>query len=266
MADRSPLRRWKRFFPAFGAIDAAIESALGCSRDKYRRVRGDLVEKLCDAGHDGGAERADEGLCLLLDQTMVEALQTLRLVPVTPTMLTSTDVAKAVAGLRGHESERVRGLARRVFDGWRASIEGDLARVRAALETLSRIPQEDETVPVSAPPSAGDARSGREPTVLVANVKQAAMIPGPERPKKMPPGVCGAGGDRVRGEKSEDAKRKHTVGYCREAEDVKRHRKVPEMVEQRSTKAHPTIKERSRASCWGSRDERRLSCRGANAQ
>ncbi|PVH38959.1 hypothetical protein PAHAL_5G401300 [Panicum hallii] len=254
MADRSPLRRWKRFFPAFGAIDAAIESALACSRDKYRRVRGDLVEKLCDAGDDGGAERA-EGLCLLLDQTMVEALQTLRLVPVTPTMLTSTDVAKAVAGLRGHESGRVRGLARRVFDGWRASIEGDLARVRAALETLSRIPQEDETVPVSAPPSAGDARSGREPTVLVAN-----------RPKKMPPGVCGAGGDRVRGEKTEDAKRKHTVGYCREAEDVKRHRKVPEMVEQRSTKAHPTIKERSRASCWGSRDERRLSCRGANAQ
>jgi len=25
MADKSPLRRWKRFFPAFGAIDAAIE-------------------------------------------------------------------------------------------------------------------------------------------------------------------------------------------------------------------------------------------------
>ncbi|XP_025815628.1 uncharacterized protein LOC112892714 [Panicum hallii] len=183
MADRSPLRRWKRFFPAFGAIDAAIESALACSRDKYRRVRGDLVEKLCDAGDDGGAERA-EGLCLLLDQTMVEALQTLRLVPVTPTMLTSTDVAKAVAGLRGHESGRVRGLARRVFDGWRASIEGDLARVRAALETLSRIPQEDETVPVSAPPSAGDARSGREPTVLVANVKQAAMIPAQSAPRR----------------------------------------------------------------------------------
>jgi len=241
MADKSPLRRWKRFFPAFGAIDAAIESALGCSRDKHRRVRGDLVEKLCDcdaAGDGGGAE----ALCLLLDQAMVEALQTLRLVPATPAMLTSTtDVAGAVADLRGHGSGRVRALARRVLDGWRASVERDLARARAALEALSRIPREDEMA-AAAPPSARDARSGREPKILVANVKRAAMVP---RPKKMPPGVCGAGG-----EKTGDAKRKHPGGYCREAEDVKRQRKVPEMVGQRSTKANPTMemKERSRAS------------------
>ena len=124
MADKSQLRRWKRFFPAFGAIDAAIESALGCSRDKHRRVRGDLVEKLCDcdaAGDGGGAE----ALCLLLDQAMVEALQTLRLVPATPAMLTSTtDVAGAVADLRGHGSGRVRALARRVLDGSSATWPG----------------------------------------------------------------------------------------------------------------------------------------------
>jgi hypothetical protein len=133
MADRSPLRRWKRFFPAFGAIDAAIESALACSRDKYRRVRGDLVEKLCDAGDDGGAERA-EGLCLLLDQTMVEALQTLRLVPVTPTMLTSTDVAKAVAGLRGHDRGRPGQGQSRLGDAVADTAGGrDGARVRSSL-------------------------------------------------------------------------------------------------------------------------------------
>ncbi|KAG2588201.1 hypothetical protein PVAP13_5NG203681 [Panicum virgatum] len=218
MAGKSPLRRWKCLFPAFGAIDATIESALGCSRDRYRRA-------------------------------MVEALQTLRLVPVTPAMLTSTDVAEAVAGLRGHESGRVCGLARRVLDGWRASVEGDLARARAALETLSGIPQEGESeMAAAAPPSAGDAHGGREPVVLVVeNAKRAAMVPGPERPKKMPPGVCGAGGDRdrVSGAKTGDPKRRHPGGYYQEAEDVKRRRKDPEMVEKRSTKEHPTMKEKS---------------------
>ncbi|OEL17178.1 hypothetical protein BAE44_0021803 [Dichanthelium oligosanthes] len=251
MADKSPLRRWKCFLPAFGAIDAAIESALGSSRDEYKKMRGDLVEILCDAGAD--SERA-EGLCLLLDQAMAEALQTLRLVPVTPTMLTSTDIAKAVADLRRHESGRVRGLAVAIFDGWRTSIEGDLSRVRAALEKLSQIPQEDETVAAAAAPSGRDACSDRESKVLLADTKQAAKISDPERPKKMP-----AGGDHVRGERRRGIESASTGGYYREAEDVKRQRKVPEMVDQRSMKAHPTMKERSRASFWRSRDERSLS-------
>lgn len=64
MAEKSPLRRWKRFLPAFGAIDAAIEAATkGCSRDKYREVRVELVEMLCDAAdNNSDSDEPAEGL------------------------------------------------------------------------------------------------------------------------------------------------------------------------------------------------------------
>ncbi|XP_002451726.1 uncharacterized protein LOC8071639 [Sorghum bicolor] len=143
MADKSPLRRWKPFFPAFGAIDASIEAAAPecCSRDKYRQVRGEIVELLCDCdAADGG--RAEE-LCRLLDVAMAEALETLRVVPVTPAMLTTTDVARAVGGLLGHECGRVRGLARAVVSGWRASLE-------AALGTLLQISLDEHEVAAAA--------------------------------------------------------------------------------------------------------------------
>ncbi|XP_062208399.1 probable mediator of RNA polymerase II transcription subunit 26a [Phragmites australis] len=285
MAGQSPLRRWKRFFEAFDAIDAAIEAAdPGASRAEHCRARGDLVEMLCDAADDDG-ERA-EGLCLLLDDAMALALETLRVVPVTPAMLTTTNIARAVGDLRKHDSERVRCLARDIFGGWRATIEGHLSTVRAALEKLSQIPPERKAV---APPFTGDVRNDRESTVLKADTKQGTKIPEPPRktsrvvgsdrarsekteaaqrklqdgyapsdreytvlqahmkqdtkipdlPKKMPPAVASGGGDRIRSEKTEAAKRKPRDGYNREAEDAKRQRKTPEVVEQRPRKTHP---------------------------
>jgi hypothetical protein len=75
------LRRWKSFFPAFAAIDTAIETATGArSRDKFRQLRSELVEMLCDAADDD-ADRV-KGLCRLLDAAMAEALLTLHVVPV----------------------------------------------------------------------------------------------------------------------------------------------------------------------------------------
>jgi hypothetical protein len=192
MADKSPLRRWKPFFPAFGAIDACIEAAApeGCSRDKYRQVRGDIVEMLCDAAGDEDDDdgRAEE-LCRLLDVAMAEALETLRVVPVTPAMLTTTDVAKAVGGLLGHESVRVRGLARAVVSGWRASLE-------AALGTLLQISLDEHEVAAAAPPVTGCVPSAealplRRHWFKAGDIKQAARMSDMEcpNPKKMPPGV-----------------------------------------------------------------------------
>jgi len=253
------LRRWKPFFPAFGAIDTAIEAATeGCSRDKYRQVRSDLVEMLCDCDAAGSDDdvRA-EGLCRLLDRAMAEALLTLRAVPVpvTPTMLAATDVAKAVGGLLKHEAGWVRALARGILAQWSSSIEAEAEG--AALDTLLQILCEHE---VAAPVTAC-IRSNPETTVLQADsIKQAAKISDLECPKKMPPGVSIAGSDRVRNEQTGDAKRKHpgpAAGGCyREADDVKRQRKVPEMVEHRPREMEPAMKSRSRVSSWRSTDER----------
>ncbi|CAD6206309.1 unnamed protein product [Miscanthus lutarioriparius] len=258
------LRRWKPFFPAFGAIDTAIEAATeGCSRDKYRQVRSDLVEMLCDCDAAGSDDdvRA-EGLCRLLDRAMAEALLTLRAVPVpvTPTMLAATDVAKAVSGLLRHEAGWVRALARGILAQWSSSIEAEAEG--AALDTLLQILCEHE---VAAPVTGGCVSSGGpEMIVLQADsIKQAAKISDLECPKKMPPGVSIAGSDRVRNEQTGDAKRKHPgpgAGGCyREADDVKRQRKVPEMVEHRPREMEPAMKSRSRVSSWRSTDERHFS-------
>ncbi|XP_062230163.1 uncharacterized protein LOC133927788 [Phragmites australis] len=141
MAGQSALRRWKPFFAAFGHVDAAIEDAgPGLSRDKFRLVRGQIVELLCDASDDGKAEE----LCLVLDDAMALSLVTLQAVPaeVVPRILASSaDLAKAIAALRDHESERVRGLARDVVRGWRASIEDEINRAEAAMEKLDALPE-----------------------------------------------------------------------------------------------------------------------------
>jgi hypothetical protein len=147
-------------------------------------------------------------------------------------MLATTDVAKAVGGLLRHEAGWVRALARGILAQWNSSIEAEAASIEAegaALDTLLQILCEHEV----AAPVTGCVRSGPETTVLQAeSIKQGAKISDLEckRPKKMPfPGVPIAGGDRVRNEQTGDAKRKHlgAGGYYREADDVKRQRKVP---------------------------------------
>ena len=189
------LRRWKPFFPAFGAIDTAIEAATkGCSRDKYRQVRSDLVEMLCDCDAAGSDDdvRA-EGLCRLLDRAMAEALLTLRAipVPVTPTMLAATDVAKAVGGLLRHEAGWVRALARGILAQWSSSIEAEAASTEvkgAALDTLLQILCEHE---VAAPVTGGCVSSGGpEMIVLQADsIKQAAKISAQAKEDLMEPAM-----------------------------------------------------------------------------
>ncbi|KAM3193238.1 hypothetical protein ACQJBY_070053 [Aegilops geniculata] len=132
----SPLRRWKLFFRAFDSVDAAIKpSDPEHSRDELRRARVDIVEQLCDAADDDQAER----LCGMLDDHMAESLETLRLVPVMPKVLASTNLGKSVCALRRHESERVRVLARGLVSGWRASMKDELAKVRDALHKLDNV-------------------------------------------------------------------------------------------------------------------------------
>ncbi|OEL32919.1 hypothetical protein BAE44_0006065 [Dichanthelium oligosanthes] len=148
MAGQSPLRRWKPFFAAFGLVDAAIEAAAGpaLSRDAFRSARGDVVEMLCDVP-TGGDDLAEE-LCVVLDGFMSESLVTLRSVPddaVPRVLASSAELANAVGALRCHESERVRGLARDIVSGWRASVETEIVRVSAAIEKLDDLVLPSET-------------------------------------------------------------------------------------------------------------------------
>jgi hypothetical protein len=230
------LRRWKSFFPAFAAIDTAIETATGArSRDKFRQLRSELVEMLCDAADDD-ADRV-KGLCQLLDSAMAEALLTLHVVPVT----TTTGVDKAVEGLLSHEDGKVRALARGILIKW---AQGGVL----------------DTTVLAAPPSTPRMRplaQRPETAVLLADTPKISD-------EKMPPVVSNASGDRVRSGQTGDAKRKHPAGYYREADadDEKRQRKVPEKVEDRPRKMEPDIKSRSswsRASSWRSRDTKSTS-------
>ncbi|XBI40519.1 hypothetical protein VPH35_125104 [Triticum aestivum] len=180
----SPLRRWKRFFRAFDSVDAAIKpSDPDHSRDELRRARVDIVEQLCDAADDDQAER----LCGMLDDHMVESVETLRLVPVMPSVLASTDLCKSVCALRRHESKRVHVLARGLVSGWRASLKDELGMVRDAMHKLDNINM-PETKEIAASP-AGDRA-----------------------------GLCSE-------EKMETAKRKFHQAY-QEAEDAKRRRRT----------------------------------------
>lgn len=138
-----------------------------------------------------------------------------------------------------------------------------MSTFRAAWDKLVEIPHEHD---VAAPVTGRVRRDDDDPEpgtpVLQADhTKQAAEISDRERPKKMHPGVSTAGGDRVRNERSGDAKRKHSGegGYCREADDVKRQCKVSEKVEHRPRKTQPDMKCRSRVSGWRATDERRFS-------
>jgi hypothetical protein len=114
MAARSPLRRWKRLFPTFSTIDAAIMASVQAGDDAQsamvlRRATVDVVQDLCDAPEDDAAK----DLCGLLDEVMVEYLITLKAVTVTPTALASTGLVRALGAIEDkHESKRVRELAR----------------------------------------------------------------------------------------------------------------------------------------------------------
>ena len=194
-AQARPLRRWKRFFGAFDSVDAAIEAAdPDMCRDEVRRARGDIFEGLCNTADDGMAEK----LCGVLDSLMAESLETLRLTPVTPRVLATTDLARAVRALQKHESERVRILARGIVSGWRASMKDELAKVRDALHKLDNI-----NVP-----------QNKEVTID----QQTVGISKKASPAGDRAGLCSE-------EKMEAAKRKFHQAY-QEAEDAKRRRRT----------------------------------------
>uniref|UniRef100_A0A0E0HBE3 TFIIS N-terminal domain-containing protein n=1 Tax=Oryza nivara TaxID=4536 RepID=A0A0E0HBE3_ORYNI len=149
-AARNPLRRWKPFLAAFASVDDAIEieaADLGISRSEIRRTRGRIVGMLRGAEDDREAEE----LCSVLDEVMAESLLTLRLVPVTPRTLATTDLAGVVGALRKHDSERIRGLATDIVRRWRAAVKRDLVRIGVAMEKLSQTPERIEAAdrPVS---------------------------------------------------------------------------------------------------------------------
>ncbi|KQK17307.1 hypothetical protein BRADI_1g33600v3 [Brachypodium distachyon] len=254
MAAQGPLRRWKPFFAAFDSVYAAIEAAdPDLRRDELREARGDVVELLCNATDD---DREAERLCLILDEVMAESLETLRLAPAMPTVLASTELAKAVAALRKHDSERVRVLARGIFSGWRASLQDNLVRVRAAMDKLDQIPLPNNNKSV-ADQQLASAK------ILEPSAKKTVKTTEPPLPplrKKVSTAVGIARGDRAglcSDDKIMDAtKRKFHEGY-QEAEKAKRQRRIqvveaPEMLKQRQRKMHPIIKERSRAKCGSS--------------
>ncbi|XBI02755.1 hypothetical protein VPH35_131262 [Triticum aestivum] len=205
----SPLRRWKRFFHVFDSVDAAIKpSNPDHSRDELRRARVDIVEQLCDAADDDQAER----LCRILDDHMAESLETLRLVPVMPNLLVSTDLAKSVCALRRHESERVRVLARGIVSGWRASMKDELAKVRDTLHKLDNIDMpQNKKVTIDQ-----QQRVSASSDIVIKTVgisKKASDSAGGDRA-----GLCSE-------EKMAAAKRKFHQAY-QEAEDAKRRRRT----------------------------------------
>ncbi|CAO2182621.1 unnamed protein product [Urochloa humidicola] len=182
MADHHhPLRQWKPFLAAFAEIDAAVEAAGGgISRDEFRRARCAIVERLCDTPGDGDeeAEAAGEQLCRCLDAAMAESLLTLRVVPISPATLATTELVPAVRALmKRHECERVRGLARDVLCGWRAAAERDLVKVRATADRVARIVLPAEGTP--APATTGDdVASGHglpDSHLIGASTKAAVM-------------------------------------------------------------------------------------------
>ncbi|KAF0932925.1 hypothetical protein E2562_013124 [Oryza meyeriana var. granulata] len=268
MAAQGPLRRWKRFLPAFSSVDAAIEAAEpGLSRVEFREARLKILEMLCDcdsAADDAVAER----LCVVLDEVMVESLLTLEMVPTMPKTLASTDLAKDVGALRNHESGRVRGLATGIVRRWRASVKADLSKAVAAMEKLAEVLEPDEAdhqakiLEPSAPKkTAPNALKLSFPKKQSASAAKTAKIIEPPR-EKLPAAAVGSFRTSCRTDERgghEDAtiaaKRKLREGY-REAEDAKRQRTVrvieaPDMAKQRR-KRHPIIQQRNRSSCASS--------------
>ncbi|TVU08124.1 hypothetical protein EJB05_41512, partial [Eragrostis curvula] len=220
-ATQSPLRRWKRFFATFDAVDAAIPAPGPGQRagdEVLRKAKADVVQLLCDASEDDEAE----DLCRILDDVMVDYLVALKSAPVTPRALASTGLAKAVGALPEHESEKIRGLARDIVAGWREKKQQQVKEM-TKIACIVRV----EPVKRDSP----------------AKISAAPL------PKKSAPVVVGA--DHASMDRMMEAtKRKLREGY-QEAADAKRQRKIvvidapPKMAEKR--KVHPIIRERSQA-------------------
>ncbi|XBI40467.1 hypothetical protein VPH35_125054 [Triticum aestivum] len=274
----SPLRRWKRFFGAFDSVDAAIEAAdPDMCRDELRRARGNIFEGLCNTADDGKAEK----LCGVLDGLMAESLETLRLTPVTPKVLATTDLAKAVRALRKHESERVRVLARGIVSEWRASALDDFAGESLHQPDNFNAPQPKETVEqqrvgatTTERPSSieiaghdqqhasADLDAKKKKTVEISDDKASDLGGGVNmaKPKKGTIGqhvIVSADPDA---KAMEAAKRKLHERY-QQASDAKRQRRVqlveaPEMVKQR--------RERSLAGCATSMRNKTFSVSAAS--
>uniref|UniRef100_A0A0D9VTF5 TFIIS N-terminal domain-containing protein n=1 Tax=Leersia perrieri TaxID=77586 RepID=A0A0D9VTF5_9ORYZ len=234
MAAQGPLRRWKRFLPAFASVDDAIEAANpAISRAEFRNASFKILEMLDNETDPANAQK----FCVVLDDVMVESLRTLEMVAVKPKLLASTELARDIGDLRNHESERVRGLATGIVRGWRASVKADLIKATAAMEKLSHVLEPDE------PNHRGKILEPSAP-------KKTASFSEPSFPakKQSTPAVVGSSTD----EKAINAaKRKLREGY-EEAEEAKRQRTVkvieaPEVTKQRQKKMHPILRERSRS-------------------
>ncbi|XBI02685.1 hypothetical protein VPH35_131196 [Triticum aestivum] len=266
----SPLRRWKRFFGAFDSVDAAIEAAdPDMCRDEVRHARGDIFEGLYNTADDGMAEK----LCGVLDSLMAESLETLRLTPVTPRVLATTDLARAVRALQKHESERVRILARGIVSGWRASALHDFAgepdnfnapqpketveQQRVCATTTERL-SSNEIVRHDRQHASADLDSKKKKTVEISDDKASDLVGGINmaKPKEVTVGrhvIVSADPDA---KAMEAAKRKLHERY-QQASDAKRQRRVqvvesPEMLKQRQRKMRPIMRERSLARCASS--------------
>ncbi|XBI02756.1 hypothetical protein VPH35_131263 [Triticum aestivum] len=215
------LHRWNSFYGAFDPVDAAIEAADPdqFSRHVFQRARGDLLVGLCNAADDDQAER----ICGILDDLMAESLETLRVVPSTPGVPISTELAESVRALREHDSERVRLLARGIVSGWETSIQDEVAEVTPAMKKL---PQPKATVGQQQRASADpNVKAKRHPKIVgePLSKKTAEII------KKVSDPAAGfVDGDRAgfcSEEKMEAAKRKLRQGY-QEAKDAKRRRRT----------------------------------------
>ncbi|KAF7097703.1 hypothetical protein CFC21_099494 [Triticum aestivum] len=220
------LRRWNSFYGAFDPVDAAIEAADPdqFSRHVFQRARGDLLVGLCNAADEDQAER----ICGILDDLMAESLETLRLVPSTPEVPISTELAESVRALREHDSERVRLLARGIVSGWETSVQDEVTAAMPMKKKVESVPQPKATVGqqqqqrVSADP---DAKTKQPPKIVgeALSKKKAEIIK-----RASDPAAGFVDGDRARfcsEEKMEATKRKLRQGY-QEAEDTKRRRKT----------------------------------------
>ncbi|TVU00266.1 hypothetical protein EJB05_54319, partial [Eragrostis curvula] len=186
------LRRWKPFLGAFEHIDAAIESAAAPEREEFKRARNRIVEALCCATDDAVAE----AICRLLDDAMAESLATLRMVRAERNrdLLASGELVRAVGALaRGHDSGRVRGLARGLVREWRAAVEADLATARAAMAVLDRASSLTLT-PCPEDMGAAAATTKKRPRLPKVAAAGVTKIAEPEpSPQKKAPLVVGRG-------------------------------------------------------------------------
>ncbi|XP_066374265.1 probable mediator of RNA polymerase II transcription subunit 26c [Miscanthus floridulus] len=234
----SPLRRWRPFYSTFGAIDEAIEAA-GHPRAAFREVRVRIVQLLRGAVHDGVAEQ----LCAALDDTMVEALDTLRVAPVPHSALASTDLARAVGALGKHGSARIRTLADDVVRGWSTAIDGATATAEKELDKLSddRIPRQVISTAVKKPVDAESKKTEAKKPIVTHSEKIEAKKPVAAQSEKMETKKLIV----THSEKMENTKRKLREGY-EEAKKIKRlhtiqkieDKEAPKLLEQSQRKMH----------------------------